>query len=398
MNIGIFGDQKFLYDSKGNYYTKGNLRRVLLEEYAKHFKKIYMFFRTIPSDLSWAPQEDIIKNDKVEFINLPTFKGMIGFPWHKNHIAKVLENNIHKCDICVLRFCYNISCLAAPIIKKHSLPSIAHLRGDIYKALMLDVERIPSKPLRWLIASYGKQKNVKAVNLCDRIIGTSKAVANLYAEHGRWTDGIADGCTTKDFFLPARVRRKDEPVNIILVARINYAKNIQQVIKACAILKKREAYFKLYIIGDGPYLSKLKKLSYALGVSDLVVFQGRINSREELIKHYKRSHIGVLTSRTEGLPSSVLESMAASLPVVCTDLPCIREILSEGVNGFIVPIDDIEMCADRLFQLIKNETLRRQMGEHAQAKAIQFRTDNQVKKLWHLCYELLSSPVVEKRK
>jgi|GEM_PF-3147778 len=398
MNIGIFGDQRFLYDSNGNFYTKGNLRGVLLEEYAKHFDKIYLFFRTKQSDLSWAPKKDLIRNNKIEFVHLPTFEGLLGFSFNKNKIEKIIEDNIEKCDVCILRFCYKISCLAAPIAAKHKKPTIAHIRGHGYESMMYDIERIPFYAARRFFAFLNWKSNSKHVRMCDRIIGTSKAVADIYAEPGRNTLGIADGCTTQDFFLPFRRRTPGKPVNILVVARINYAKNVQQLVRAMARIKAMSLNATLTIVGDGPYHDELKHLAHTLKISHMVHFAGRVNSRNELIEYYRAAHIGALTSLTEGLPSSVLESMAASLPIVCTDLLCMKEIITEGTNGFLVKVGDDGECANKLAILIKDEAVRERMGISANKVAESFRTDKQVALLANLVLELKNAPVKEIRK
>jgi glycosyltransferase involved in cell wall biosynthesis len=398
MNLGIFGDQRFLYDGNRNYFTKGNLRSALLEEYVKHFDKIYMFFRTKHSDLSGIPKEDIIRNSKIEFVHLPTFQGPLGFWRHRKHIARVVEANIDKCDVCILRFCYRISCLAAPIARHHSKPTIAHLRGDGRTALMYHVEKIPIWLVRWLIAQAEWRRNYFAVNLCDRVIGTSEAVAKTYAANGRETMAIVDGGTTKDFFLPFRARSAKEPMNLIVVARIIYAKNLQQIFYAIAKLHHKRIPCRLTIVGEGPYLDKLKLLAKELEISNITHFVGAVYSRAELIEYYKGAHIAALTSRTEGLPSSILESMAASLPVVCSNLPCMREIVVDGQNGFLVNLDDVEACADRFSRLILDERLREQMGKKAHTTASFFRTDRQVNKLVKLVNEIVESRPNTRRK
>ena len=398
MKIGIFGDQRFLYDGNGNYFTKGNLRKVLLEEYAKHFDKIYLFFRTKQSDISWAPPQDIIHHDKIEFIHLPTFEGPLGFAIHKHRIKNIIEENIDKCDVCILRFCYRVSCVAAPIALRHNKPTIAHLRGYGHECMMYDIERIPFWPARKIMAYINWKTNSKAVQSCDRIVGTSKAVADEYAQAGRQTMGVADGCTTEDFFIPFRARSPRQPANIILVARINYAKNVQQAVRAVAKVRSRGLDCVFTIVGDGPYLHRIKELAAKLGISDIMRFPGRVNSRQELLNYYRQAHIGILTSLSEGLPSSIIESMAASLPVVCTNLPCMREIVNQGRNGFLVEIGDVDSCAENLALLISDESLRQKMGQNAYNVALEYRTDKQVSKLVRLVKELAEIPKNERRK
>jgi glycosyltransferase involved in cell wall biosynthesis len=391
VKIGIFGDQRFLYDEQGRYYSRGNLRAVLLEEYVRQFDQVTLFFRTKASDLSWAPEADLIKHERIRFIHLPTFEGAFGVGKHANEIRARIDEHIDECDVCILRFCYQVSCLATELTARHNKPSIAHLRGDAGAAMQFD-ERIPTALLRWLAGTRLRSYYRKYVNRCDVILGTSKAVADLYAKAGRFTGGISDGCTTEAFFLPFRERQLDQPANIVVVARMNYAKNVAQLIQALGILNLQKLDCMLTVVGDGPNLPQLKALAESLGIVDKVRFLGRVDARADLVELLRDAHIGALTSRTEGLPSSVLESMAAALPIVATNLPCMKEIVNEGENGFLVEIGDAEACAERLGRLVRDESLRERMGRSAHERAKVFRTDRQVAKLRELAEDLLSHP------
>ncbi|MFC1658850.1 glycosyltransferase, partial [Candidatus Omnitrophota bacterium] len=75
--------------------------------------------------------------------------------------------------------------------------------------------------------------------------------------------------------------------------------------------------------------------------------------------------IFVLTSLWEGLPVSVLEAMAASRPVLATDTGGISEVIIQGKTGFLIPLGDINRMAERLIELLKNENLRKRIGQEA---------------------------------
>lgn len=391
MKIGIFGDQRFLFDNSGRYYTRGNLRGVLLDEYARQFETVYLFYRTKASDLSWAPEKDLIQNERVVFVNLPTFEGPFGHYRHAANIRRCIQDRIDECDVCILRFCYQISCIATSITRERKIPTIAHLMGDAGASLAND-ERIPTRPLRRLVGRAVRRKYRKFVNRCDMVCGASKAVADLYAHPGRKTMGIADSCLTERFFLPPRPRMEGTPANILIVARINFAKNIEQVIRAVHELRRRNVDCVITIVGDGPDLDRLRRLTRDLGIEAAARFMGRVDARDDLIELYRDAHIAALTSLTEGLPSSVLESLAASLPVVGSDIPCMHELIEEGVNGYIVKIGDVGACADRLGRLIGNETLRGQMARAAGERGQEFRIDRPVAKLRTLCDDLIANP------
>ena len=82
-----------------------------------------------------------------------------------------------------------------------------------------------------------------------------------------------------------------------------------------------------------------------------------------------RSDVFVLPSLWEGLPGSVLEAMAAGLPVVGTDVNGTREVVVAGETGLLVPPDDVDALTDALERLFADASLRREMGRRGRERA-----------------------------
>src|SRR5207249_9601000 len=80
------------------------------------------------------------------------------------------------------------------------------------------------------------------------------------------------------------------------------------------------------------------------------------------------SDLLLLPSYTEGLPLSVLEAMACGLPVVCTAVGGLRDLVAEAENGFVIAPGDVDALTDLTARLLRNNTLRRQMGRNNVAK------------------------------
>lgn len=74
---------------------------------------------------------------------------------------------------------------------------------------------------------------------------------------------------------------------------------------------------------------------------------------------------------SEGLPKSLVEAAASGLPIVTTDTIGCREVVEDGVNGFLVPVKSVEPLAKALMKLIENEELRQTMGEQSRKRAEQ---------------------------
>jgi glycosyltransferase involved in cell wall biosynthesis len=114
------------------------------------------------------------------------------------------------------------------------------------------------------------------------------------------------------------------------------------------------------LAGEGELKKDLENLASEFGIAEKTHFTGRCEKIPELLSV---SFAGVLTSENEGFSNSILEYMAARLPVVATDVGGAREAIFEGENGFLVESNDDEALATRLIELLENEEKARAFGE-----------------------------------
>ena len=113
---------------------------------------------------------------------------------------------------------------------------------------------------------------------------------------------------------------------------------------------------ELTLLGDGEDREKIKNAIKANNADSYIFTLGLKKNVEDYLK---KSDIYVSASKTEGLPLSILEAMACGLPVVATDAGGTRDIVKDGINGFLIEVDnEVEMKA-ALQQLINNKQLRK---------------------------------------
>ncbi|GMN99843.1 glycosyltransferase family 4 protein [Parageobacillus thermoglucosidasius] len=149
---------------------------------------------------------------------------------------------------------------------------------------------------------------------------------------------------------------------IISIGELIKRKNHQQAIEAIAKLKQN-GYDKIYhvICGRGILMDELKALSENLGVSDRVCFLGYRNDIPEILKV---SDLFVFTSFQEGLPKSVMEAMAAGLPIVATRIRGNIDLIEDGKNGLLVECGDVDSTIKSILELYNNEELRILMSKN----------------------------------
>lgn len=138
--------------------------------------------------------------------------------------------------------------------------------------------------------------------------------------------------------------QNDKEDYIMYAGRLEKQKGIEMLLQAFSMLNNSTIGLK--IIGSGTLRDNLRKQCKELGIEDRVVF---IEHTAEIMKYYKKARIVAMTSYFEGFPNVLVEAIACGTPVVSYDLPSgPKEIIVEGVNGFLVQYLNIEKFSEAL--------------------------------------------------
>ena len=127
----------------------------------------------------------------------------------------------------------------------------------------------------------------------------------------------------------------NDQINITIVSRLVSHKNIEKIIKAISDLNS--PLINLNIIGDGPELNQLQKISLESNNKDNLIFHGKLN-RDDINHIFLKSDIYIQASNYEGLPHSLLEAMSYGIPVLCTPVGECKEILGNEDRGYILDL------------------------------------------------------------
>lgn len=129
-----------------------------------------------------------------------------------------------------------------------------------------------------------------------------------------------------------------------------------------------------------------KVIERAKQMDNVLIFPAAV----KVLDYYNCCDIHVLISEVEGMPNSIIESMACALPNVATDIPGIRELIIDGANGFLVPVGDSDVTLEVLSNLINDAGLRDRMGKISRAKVVaEFSVDVIAKNYINLYLKLL---------
>ena len=185
---------------------------------------------------------------------------------------------------------------------------------------------------------------------------------------------------------------------ILFVGRLIRWKGVQTLIISMKEVKRVWPESRLVIIGEGPMREELEEVAAGNQVSSSVIFLGR-QEKEVLLSYYKNSDVFVLPSivyqdQTEGLGVVLLEAMASGIPVIGSNTGGIPDIITDGVNGTLVPPGNPDALAEAIINIFSDRELADNFRK-AGIKTVQerFSWDGIVKQFIKIYTELLPDEI-----
>lgn len=168
------------------------------------------------------------------------------------------------------------------------------------------------------------------------------------------------------------------PIFMGTVSSLVEYEGLETLIQAYALLRSRRDDIRLLIVGDGASGLRLRRAATELGLDPATIFTGRV-PREQAVKYHQALDIFVVPRQdllvTRAVtPLKPVEAMAMERPVVASDLPALREIVTHGVTGTLVPPGDPELLARALEELADDAELRFRMGRAGRQSVLLNRT------------------------
>ncbi|GBF50038.1 glycosyltransferase [Leptospira ryugenii] len=233
----------------------------------------------------------------------------------------------------------------------------------------------------------------------DYFLPVSMKIRSIMAEAGISPEKLItvySGIDTKRFHkLPSADALREEfgiskKTSVIgnIAALVDH-KDQETLIRAISLVKT-DIPFKVIIVGEGKLEKRLKSLSSELGLNEKVIFTGY---RTEIPEFLSLFDIFTLTSKEEGLGTSVLDAMASGLPVVATRGGGIAEMLTEGKGALLSDVGDVEHLAKSYESLLQSESLRDEFGAFNKNSVKRFTYQNTVEKTKLIYFSLLGNTI-----
>ena len=281
----------------------------------------------------------------------------------------------------ILRFVFNCLWLRPKVVYVH-LGSNASLYRESVFILLAKIfrKRVIAHFHAGDIDNYYPFQSKIGQNFIRRAIRSSDKIIAVSEESARQLRNITDSANisvipnaidTSVFKVckrSSKTNQSDEVVRLLFVGAIGKLKGEKDLIKALEILSDRKPNIKVSFLGYGA--ESLMSYCNELKVSNFIEFLGAV-SLDERIDFFQKADVFVLPTYAEAMPMSVIEAMAAGLPVISTTVGGIPELITDGVDGLLYSPGDVNALADKISFLLDNKNIRNEIGKKAGEKAAQ---------------------------
>jgi glycosyltransferase involved in cell wall biosynthesis len=174
------------------------------------------------------------------------------------------------------------------------------------------------------------------------------------------------------FFSPVLVGRSpDAPITFLMVARLLREKGVEEFVEAARLVKETFPMARFQLLGP-----RDERNPTVVSVSDLARWQEDkiitwLGETTDVRPIMAQADVVVLPSYREGTPRALLEAAAMAKPIITSETVGCREVVEDGVNGFLVPVKNVQALTKAMILLIQDSALRERMGKAGRAKVEQ---------------------------
>lgn len=265
--------------------------------------------------------------------------------WLRNHIKN------DRPDV-VIAFMLEVYCVTLASLIGVSVPVISSERIDPHffgRAKGL---------LRWLLLRRTTHLVVQTVRIKDFYSAKLQSRTTI----------IPNPVTDKVFSLTPTLKQK----RIIAVGRLAYQKNYPMMFRAFAKVHHDFPDWQLVVYGNGPQKEEIRGVIERLGMEGHIILAGK---SDHVVEEMNKSSLFVMSSDYEGMSNALLEAVCVGLPVISTDVSGARDLITEGVNGYIVPVGNERALTLALSSMLSSPEKMDEMGRQSKALAPRFREE-----------------------
>lgn len=211
---------------------------------------------------------------------------------------------------------------------------------------------------------------------------------SVHYVHGVGVEPVENPSSEEDKkILKHRLGISKNAVVISYVAEINQNKNHIFLLRNWKKIKDRSPRASLLIIGDGELRYKIEKYVKEHSLKDIHI----LGFRHDITELLGITDIVSLLSHREGLPKSIMEAMASSIPCIVSDTRGLRDLITSNESGFVIPQGNDELLVESFVTLLNSDKLRKTMSVTAFSSVEPFRIENVLKEYIEIYNDVLGN-------
>ncbi len=284
--------------------------------------------------------------------------------------------------------------------KRLGVPLILEINGDLFQEY--EMMGIELSALQWRVVRFINRKLFKHA---DHVVTVSDPLRTKMIkmwdlpedkvtaiDNGAHVDRFAADYDLTD--LRAKYQLNGEPT-AVFVGTFRLWHGLDLVIEAFKKAAKKDDSFRLLLIGDGPQYDEIQKLVGEYGLTDKVVFTGKVK-HEDVAPIMKLAQVALVNPRLSPAsaaqsPLKLFEYMAGGKAVIAPDVPNIQKIMTHGEHGLLIPPNDADHLAEAMYTLLSDQATSQKMGNVAQEKALaEFSWDKTVERIEDIMVDLIA--------
>jgi glycosyltransferase involved in cell wall biosynthesis len=218
-------------------------------------------------------------------------------------------------------------------------------------------------PVSYLLES----QNIKRSSVISAVSPwVAESIKNYPHIHGK-IKIMWNGVDTTIFRPPINDRRE---LSVLYVGRLVPGKGLFELIDSARIVIKKNPDIFFWIIGDGILRSPIERKIAKYGLINNILLFGHISNRQQLSNIYQRAGCFILPSFHESLPTVILEAMSCGCSVIATSVGGIPDVITDRVNGILVPPRNPYVLASSILELLNNPEISKTLGRNARDTVI----------------------------
>lgn len=375
MKLAIFLSTIVHYNGK-TYSTSASIVNML-----KHFSG---FFRSVLiSPVVWGEEQQYeIEVEKLPVIPFPGWKNtkdryLKSFFVLPRNLNKLLRMHRQEWDAIWIIDPDPVTQIAFVLSKFHKIPVVLYLRGNDIAEV---ISRHPHGIKRFLAKIWALWLEMSIPFMLDHSIGvvTGNALYRKYSHSKRQIIKYYASSITRDDLAKGFQRKTAQNLHLLMVGNLKNYKCIDAAIRSLHNIVKKGHGVYLDVVGEGPELPGLQKLTQELQLEDRVFFAGFVPSGEQLASYYSKADILLIPSTTEGTPKVVPEAFSYGLPIIASTVGGLPDMIQENYNGLFIRPGNSSDLTNAVLKILKNPGLLQKLSMGALETAPGYTIEHQL--------------------